>query len=156
MDNESRRLENHIAAFVKKYSEMDDEIAALRLSADKWSIKDIIGHLIDSASNNYQRFIRLQESDRLSFPGYDYNWIKIVNYNSLPFGQILELWKQMNLLLYHIISGVDRSKLKNVWLFEGKELSLEFLITDYIEHMELHIAQLSRRYEEVLEHGSYE
>ena len=94
LEKHCRRLEENVRNLIEGFSDIDDKLASVRLSEDKWSLKDIIGHLIDSAANNYQRFIRLQETDRLSFPAYDYNWIKIVKYNSLPFSQILELWKQ--------------------------------------------------------------
>jgi len=145
MNKESSRLRKHINEVFLKYSGLDENTASVKLSSDKWSIKEIFGHLIDSAANNYQRFIRLQETADLRFPGYDYNWVEIVKYNSYPYLQILELWKQYNLLLCHIIENIVDSKLKNTWTTDKGNLSLEFLIIDYIDHLEIHIAQLDER-----------
>ncbi len=149
MQNESLRLQNHVHAIYSQYEHVDDATASIKLGADKWSLKEIIGHLIDSAANNYQRFIRLQETKRLSFPGYDYDWIKIVRYNAYPFIRLLKLWKQYNLLLGHIIANIDDAKKDNHWLTDEKPLSLEFLVKDYLDHMEDHIAQLHERFDAI-------
>ncbi|MBI9107652.1 MAG: DinB family protein [Spirochaetales bacterium] len=150
MKKEIEKLENHISALYETYHDIDEITASIKLSEDSWSIKEIFGHLIDSAANNYQRFIRLQETSNLTFPGYDYNWIEIVKYNAYPFAQIIELWKQYNLLLCHIIDNADSESLNNTWQIEGKSLNLEFLIVDYIEHLEIHVEQLEKRYLEVM------
>ncbi len=146
MHHESVRLKNHVHAIYEQYKHVDDQTASINLAADKWSLKEIIGHLVDSAANNYQRFIRLQETDILSFPGYDYNWIKIVKYNAYPFIRILKLWKQYNLLLGHIIANINADKKDHRWLTGAKPLTLEFLVKDYIDHMETHIDHLHERF----------
>ena len=90
----------------------------------------------------------------MSFPGYDYNWIKIIKYNSFPFTQIIELWKQYNLLLCHIIENIDEVNLQNNWVINGEKYTLIYLIKDYVDHMELHINQLKERYNEIIENVS--
>ncbi len=145
MKSETLRLRKHIDEQYKIYCKIDDTTASINITPDAWSIKEIFGHLIDSAANNYQRFVRLQETDSLDFPGYDYNWIKIIKYNSYPYPQILELWKQYNLLLCHIIENMDVSTMENTWKNEGRYLSLSFLVTDYIDHLETHLSQLAER-----------
>lgn len=149
MNEERIRLETHVDELMGKYSHLSEEICSLKLSRDKWSVKEIFGHLIDSAANNYQRFVRLQENDGLDFPAYDYNWVNLIKYNSYPFGQIMALWKQYNLLLCHIIGNVDASALDHCWVVGGDRLSLRFLISDYIDHMELHIRHLEERLAEI-------
>ena len=59
------------------------------------------------------------------------------------------MWKQYNLLLCHIIENIDSSKTSNCWLYEGSSLSLEFLVKDYIDHMEKHIQHLNERFREI-------
>ncbi len=151
MNKESIRLENHVNEVVKLYKLLDEDFTSVKLSEEKWSIKEIFGHLVDSAANNYQRFVRLQETDELIFPGYDYNWVKIIKYNSYSYNQIIELWKQYNLLLCHLIKNTSMNKMNNVWIYEENNLSLKFLITDYIDHMEIHLKQLEERLIEIKE-----
>lgn len=149
MDQESIRLKNHVHETVNLYQGLDDYLTSIKLSSEKWSIKEIFGHLVDSAANNYQRFVRLQETDRLVFPGYNYNWIEIIKYNSYPYIQIVELWKQYNLLLCHLFENISDSNLKNIWIIDDQELTLQFLITDYIDHLEIHLKQLKGRLTEI-------
>ncbi len=145
MHYESERLRKHIDVMYEKYEDVDDAIAAINLDTDQWLLKAIIGHLVDSAANDYQRFSRLQETEVLAFPGYDYNWIKIVNYHACPFIKVLEPWKQYNLLSGHIIANIDEKKNANKWLADGKPISLDLLVKDYIGHMEKQIAHLHAR-----------
>ncbi|WP_319416031.1 hypothetical protein [Marispirochaeta aestuarii] len=151
MRSETLRLRKHIDEQYELYCGIDDTTASINVSPEAWSVKEIFGHLIDSAANNYQRFIRLQEVSHLDFPGYDYNWIKIIKYNSYPYSQLLELWKQFNLLLCHIIENLDESKKENSWKNEGRDLSLSFLVTDYIDHLEIHLSQLAERLKAIRE-----
>ena len=93
------------------------------------------------------------ENDELVFPGYDFNWIKIVKYNSYPYIQILKLWKQYNLLLCHVIKNISEKNLNNIWIIEENSFTLKFLVSDYIDHMEIHLKQLEERMTEIKEAG---
>jgi len=145
----STDLKTLVLALYEKYRETDETKASVHLGEEKWSIKEIFGHLVDSAANNYQRFLRLQEEEELIFPGYDYNWIKLVPYNSYPFNSILELWKQYNLLLCHIIENLNEDSLGNVWKTEEGDKSLSFLVNDYMVHMKYHMEHLDVRMKEL-------
>lgn len=149
MKKESERLKDNIKKTYDRFSKITEKKASVNLSKDKWSLKEIFGHLVDSASNNYQRFIRLQETDGLDFPGYQYDWIHLVPYQTYPYKQILKLWKQFNLLICHIIENVDENHLNNRWMIDGDQLTLGFLVKDYNDHMELHMEQLEQRLVEV-------
>jgi len=93
------------------------EITDIKLSEDKWSLKEIIGHLIDSASNNHQRFVRLQFGDLLSFPAYDAEeWIKTQKYNIMNWDVLVTLWYNYNYLLLHIIENTNEIMFGNVWV----------------------------------------
>lgn len=145
----STDLKTLVLALYEKYRETDETKSSVHLGEEKWSVKEIFGHLVDSAANNYQRFLRLQEEDELIFPGYDYNWIKLVPYNSYPFDSILELWKQYNLLLCHIIENINEGSLGNVWKTEEGDKSLSFLVNDYMVHMKYHMEHLDVRMKEL-------
>jgi len=145
----STDLRTLVLAYYDKYSDTDDAIASVQLGEEKWSIKEIFGHLVDSAANNYQRFIRLQEGNNLNFPGYDYNWIKLVPYNTYPLASIMELWKQYNLLLCHIIDNIKPETLDHVWKTDEGDKSLSYLVKDYLVHMKYHFEHLELRMKEL-------
>ncbi len=153
MNQESIKLKTHVDEIFDLYQGLDNDFTSIKLSSEKWSIKEIFGHLIDSAANNYQRFVRLQETDKLIFPSYDYNWIEIIKYNSYPYIQIIEPWKQYNLLLCHIFENISDSTLNNIWIIDNNKLTLKFLITDYIDHLEIHLKQLEERLTEIKENA---
>ena len=70
MEDISQKLNSIVNNFYQKYQELNDEIISKRFSTDGWTLKETIGHLIDSTSNNHQRFVRLQIIDELIFPDY--------------------------------------------------------------------------------------
>lgn len=79
---ETKRFSQSVDTFYKQLFEIQAEMTNINLAEDKWSLKEIIGHLIDSASNNHQRFERLQFDDLLVFPVYiAEEWIKVQKYN---------------------------------------------------------------------------
>jgi hypothetical protein len=151
MKKESLALRELINELYDKYKDLDEEYTSIQLSEEKWSVKEIFGHLIDSAANNYQRFIRLQEKSDLKFPGYSPDWVKVVPYNSFPYESLMKLWKEYNLLLCHIIQNMDDSVLKNSWATEDTDLQLDFLVKDYISHMKIHKEHLENRIRELNE-----
>src|SRR5579872_3952278 len=80
------------------------EVGAARISGpEKWSRKEILGHLIDSAANNHQRFVRLQIEDLLEFPGYQQNdWVSRQKYDARKWIELVELWSVYNRHLAHV------------------------------------------------------
>jgi hypothetical protein len=153
MENVYNELELVVNAFYKKYKDLDNKNTSKRLSADKWTLKEIIGHLIDSASNNHQRFVRLQIVDELIFPGYgkdNSKWLEIEKYNELNFSDIMLLWKQYNVLLGNIIKEVDESKLENRWInSEGDKKALRDLMIDYVRHLKDHTQHFEQTLQEI-------
>jgi hypothetical protein len=141
-----------VDSFGKQLFETDDAIATIKLAEDKWSLKEIIGHLIDSASNNHQRFVRLQSGDLQDFPPYDAEvWIKVQKYNGMDWGLLVSLWYNLNFLLLNIIENTDEKAYGNVWIRNGDGISFMQLVPDYFKHMELHIGHFKNRLNEV--HG---
>jgi hypothetical protein len=129
---------SRIDAFETIMTESAD-LADIRLAADKWTLKEMIAHLVDSASNNHQRFVRLQLEAVLAFPAYDAEqWRAVTAIAAFDHATLVTLWKTYNLLLLHLIESVDPAGLRHVWRREDQDLSLEFLIHDYFAHLELH------------------
>ena len=139
-------------SFGKQLFETDDKIAGIKLTEDKWSLKEIIGHLIDSASNNHQRFVRMQSGDLLGFPPYDGEvWIKAQKYNSMDWGLLVSLWYNLNCLLLNIVESTDEKVYGNVWIKNEEAIPFEQLVPDYFKHMRLHIEHFNNRLHEL--HG---
>ena len=134
---------------------ISDEESAREKAPGKWSPKEIIGHLIDSASNNHQRFVRTQFRDDLAFLGYQQEaWVKVQRYASEPWYQLVTLWKTFNLHLAHVMEHVPEDALKKprvkhnldeiAWQTVSKEepVTLEYFMLDYIGHLKNHLRQI--------------
>ena len=132
-----------------------DEKAATRPAAGKWSPKEVIGHLIDSASNNHGRFVRAQAVDDLVFAGYDQDaWVRLQRYNDRPWMDLLSLWRSYNGHIAAIVEGMspDRLSLQRTrhnldeiaWRTVSRDqpVTLEYFIRDYLAHMKHHLAQI--------------
>jgi len=127
-----------------------EKLTSVRLAADKWSLREIVGHLVDSASNNHQRFVRLQDSDHLQFPGYQAErWLEIQRPGQLPWPTLLALWQSYNALLLHLAAGARPECLGNTWDTPEGPRSLEFLIADYYRHLAEHAEHFRGRLDEV-------
>ena len=90
MQNIDSDLNTTVQAFYRKYKNTDDKKASLRPEPAEWSLKEIIGHLINSASIYHQRFVGLQTVDEMAFPEYQKHypeWIGIEKFNDLSTGR---------------------------------------------------------------------
>src|SRR4051812_29395987 len=87
-----------------------DDASTTRPAPGKWSAREIVGHLIDSASNNHQRFVRAQFQDHLTFAGYDQNaWVAAQNYQEAPWRDLVMLWAAFNRHLARVMASVPDS-----------------------------------------------
>lgn len=128
----------------------NERLADIRLAPDKWTLKEMIAHLIDSATNNHQRFVRLQLEPVLIFPKYDAEeWKNVTKIQSFDFSTLVTLWKTYNALILHLIQNMNPATLGHIWRREDKDISLEALIHDYFAHMELHRELFAERMEEI-------
>jgi hypothetical protein len=128
--------------------------AAARPAPDKWSPKEIIGHLIDSASNNHGRFVRAQLQDDLIFDGYEQaDWVRVQGYQERTWADLVRLWKALNDHLAHVMESAGTEALTRprgrhnldalAWqpLSDGQPATLEYFIRDYVGHMKHHLRQ---------------
>ena len=109
----------------------------------RWSRKELIGHLIDSAGNNHQRFVRAQYQERMSFPRYVQDeWIAAQGYRERPWSELVELWRLYNRHLLHVMRRVPQAAFGNVCEVAADEPStLGHHMADYVQHMEHHLQQ---------------
>jgi hypothetical protein len=118
--------------------------AARRSGPGRWAPKEIIGHLIDSAGNNHQRFVRAQLSPALDSPGYDQeHWVAAQNYLAEPWPDLIRLWLLFNRHLLHVMRNVRPDALAAAVSVRGAApVPLSFVMTDYVRHLEHHLAQI--------------
>lgn len=122
--------------------EIGEQKMSVKPSPTKWSKKEIIGHLIDSATNNHQRFVRGQ-FETIPEIRYDQNkWNEYSFYQQIDSEQIISFWTIYNKQLIEIIKRIPAENLKRQIKVGEKLLTIEFLIADYVEHLEHHLKQV--------------
>lgn len=123
-------------------AEVDEQTFSEKLRPEKWSKKEIIGHLIDSAANNHHRFVRGQFENRPTI-NYDQNkWNDFSFYQQISGQQIIAFWTIYNKQLIEIVKHISKENLQCECIVGGKFLTLDFLINDYVEHLEHHLRQV--------------
>jgi hypothetical protein len=121
----------------------------------KWSPKQIIGHLIDSAANNHGRFVRAQFTDDLICPGYQQDaWVTTQKYNDESWTDLIDLWMAYNNHLAHVVSVMDHETLTRPrdehnlhqvafrTVDKDTPTTLEYFIRDYADHLHHHLSQI--------------
>lgn len=136
----------YIDAWEQKLMDLPLETIANKRNKQNRTIKQILGHLIDSAANNHQRMVRLQYHAKLSFPDYQQDndlWIALQDYQNADWHTIVQLWKYYNLHMIQVIKSVDETKLDHSWLsFENTKVTLQQMIEGYLGHIELHLNEI--------------
>ncbi|MGH9970187.1 MAG: DinB family protein [Pyrinomonadaceae bacterium] len=139
----------------KRLLSISEQQSQIPRSEGKWSPKEIIGHLIDSAANNHQRFVLAQFSDDLVFPGYSQEeWVRVQGYNQEPWQQLVQLWRHYNLHVLHLMSLAPeatrtKQRMKHnldqiAWqsVAQKDSVTLEYFMRDYVAHLKNHLRQI--------------
>ena len=142
----SEGIKKTIEDFAVRFENLDEGKASQKFRPDKWSRKEILGHLIDSASNNHQRFVRAQYMKDLNFLSYEQTeWVKIQQYGSRPWKELLTFWKFYNDHLAHIIRHMPIECLHVPYkLGSGELVTIGYVVVDYLGHMQHHIRQIDQ------------
>jgi hypothetical protein len=132
---------------ILKHANIND--IATKTNTQHRTVKQIVGHLCDSASNNTHRIVHLQyQNSPLIFPDYanlgkNDLWIKLQDYNNYDWEDLQALLKAVTKHVSHVIRNVDSSKLQNEWISALNEhISLEAMIVDYPRHFKLHLDEI--------------
>ncbi|MEM9936226.1 MAG: DinB family protein [Bacteroidota bacterium] len=131
-------------------------------SPEKWSKKQMLGHLVDSAANNHQRFVRIQHQDQLIFPGYEQaKWVEQQQYQEADWEMLVEFWTLYNLHLGRVISLIPDELFYKVFepndhnlhsiamrtVGRGEGSNLAYFAYDYVSHLEHHLTGLIPNYQ---------
>ena len=123
---------------------IEDDEASLKPRPEKWSKKEILGHLIDSACNNQQKFVRTMAEKHVDFVGYQQNhWVDSQKYNAESWHHLISFWLIYNNHLAHIIENAAPEALANeITIDDAGTFTLEFIMKDYVEHLKHHLSQI--------------
>jgi hypothetical protein len=132
-----------------------DADSARPRSPGKWSPREVIGHLVDSASHNHQRFVRARWQDDLVFAGYEQDaWVAAQHYRDAPWRELVALWAGYNRHIARVMAAVpeevrtrahERHNLDEIaWRTVPREqpTTLDYLMADYVDHLEHHLRQV--------------
>jgi hypothetical protein len=145
----NQELLSLIAGWEPKLLGLPEEVVTQRRNSQNRTIKQIVGHMVDSASNNTHRIVHLQyQPSPLIFPDYanlgnNDRWIAIQNYQDEQWADLVQLWKYSNIHIVHVINNVNAAKLENEWITAlNKNVSLKAMIIDYLRHFKLHLNEI--------------
>ncbi len=137
---------------------MSEQKSRLRPGPGKWCPREVIGHLIDWASNNHQRFVRAQFQEDLIFSGYEQDaWVSLQRYRDAPWDELITLWRSFNFHIARVMEAVpkdERIRLRArhnldelAWIPVPPELppTLDYFMSDYVKHLEHHLRQIGVR-----------
>ncbi|MEN3329800.1 MAG: hypothetical protein V7638_4607 [Acidobacteriota bacterium] len=138
-----------------RLSDMSEAESRQKSSPNDWSPAEVLGHLIDSAANNHQRFVRAQFTDDLVFSGYEQNqWVSSQKYSDESWPEVIQLWSAYNLHLLHVASVIPEDVLTKArtphtldqiafnLVDKNDPATLEYLIRDYVDHLRHHLDQI--------------
>lgn len=149
------RLRAVVARAERLLSALPDSANSCRPAPGKWSPREIVGHLIDSASNNHQRFVRAAWQEDLVFAGYDQErWVELQGYQEADWGELIRLWAGLNRHLARVMSSVPASVRRRehrrhnlhqiAWqpVPATQPATLDYFMADYVGHLEHHLRQI--------------
>jgi hypothetical protein len=132
-----------------------EDDSAVKPAPSKWSPREIVGHLIDSATNNHQRFVRGALENTLVFTGYAQNeWVSVQAYQSASWSELVTLWASYNRHIAHVMRVIPESdrtrphtrnnlhEITSATPVTLEQMTLDFLMSDYVRHLEHHIRQI--------------
>ncbi len=148
-ENDCRKMLQLIEAWESRLLALSEETISQKRNKQDRSIRQVLGHMIDSASNNTHRIVHLQYRESpMTFPNYatfgnNDRWIAIQDYQHEDWHNLVQLWKFSNLHVIHVIRNVNVEKLENQWISgENETISLRQNIEGYLPHFKLHLGEI--------------
>ena len=137
--------------FIEKLKALNEEQISVPRNGQGRNIRQIVGHMVDSASNNIHRIVHLQYREGpVAFPNYasegnNDRWIAIQNYEEVDWQNLLDLWKSIHLHFIHIVRNINPDHLENEWIAApGETVSLREMVVDFPRHLRLHIGEIEK------------
>ncbi|HTR28796.1 MAG TPA: DinB family protein [Puia sp.] len=135
-------LEKIIHVYARRLAAVPEAVYAARLQPGKWSKKDILGHLVDSAQNNTRRFIVAQYEDNPTIGYAQDAWVTCSNYQEYPIEDLVTLWILLNRHVVIILRQMSPAAAQRMCSMGGQPQSLEWVAADYVNHLLHHLHQI--------------
>lgn len=137
-------LRSELAKTLPRLCALDEAAASRDRGPGKWVRKEILGHLIDSAANNHQRFVRAAIAGELVFPDYAQDeWVALQGYGHRPWKDLVDLFEALNRHVVHAMDAVPPGRREAPCAIGGDApVTLAWLMEDYVRHMRHHLAQI--------------
>lgn len=121
--------------------------ASLKPGPKAWSPKEELGHLIDSATNNHVRFVRASLEPEFRGLGYEQDaWVSLHGYHEMPWADLVDFWRRYNSFLAAVVRRIPEGVLaRKCVVGNSSPVTLQFLIEDYILHMQHHLDHILKR-----------
>jgi hypothetical protein len=118
--------------------------AQVKADPSKWSPKEELGHLIDSAVNNHRRIVLIQLDDAPALQSYDgERWVEVQRYQDRDWNELIRLWLLLNQHLLAAASSVPESAWsRTCTIGDSQPLTLKFVVDDYVDHMMHHLRHM--------------
>lgn len=144
MERAIRRLWYAVRTLPGVLGQFSEAESGLRPAPERWTKKEVVGHLIDSAANNHQRFVRGQLEPGQNFPRYEQDgWVRVQNYQAARWADLIDLWRAYNTHLLHVAGQMPADGRRAVCrVGGGDEVTLGRLFADYVEHLEHHLRMI--------------
>lgn len=139
-------LEHLLATVPPRISAYPAEALSRKPDTNRWSRREVLGHLADSALHNWQRFANVQFAPQpfVYEPYRQDDLVRVNRYQQLPAAEILALWEALNRQLVRVLEAVpeDTLTLVAVHAGSGRQYSLLELAEDYVAHLKHHLQQI--------------
>lgn len=141
----SRTFRQRLEQAAARLSAVGEQQAAETYRPGGWLRKEVLGHLLDSAANNHQRFVRATLDGHYAGPGYQQEaWVRLHGYAEMPWNALLGSWRDRNAVLARIVERIPEERLNaSCAIGDDSPVTLRFVIEDYLRHLDHHVDQIA-------------
>ena len=141
MEKSIQQLQSIIASYGKQLDSLSENKRIYKPNRAKWSRKEVLGHLIDSAQNNIRRFIVAQYEDKPKIVYAQDNWVAAANYQNYTTNDLVALWILLNKHICMVLKSISKGVEERL-CDTGEVHSIKWLAEDYNKHLLYHLHQV--------------
>lgn len=138
----SKQIKQVIETSLNEFDSIAEDVWTEKHSPEKWSKKEVLGHLADSAMNNIHRFIRIRHGDKTNIWYQQDAWVKASDYQNQDLQSVQILWQALNVQIARIWDNLEEEDMQKTIPVKDETPTLQFLMEDYIDHLNHHLKQI--------------